>query len=537
MRTSNLTPVADSSVPDLALKPLSPARHYRKVALVLTALLAGAILITMAQPRRLFRNLFWRATTEDDIYTVVPVTLNVTLREEGELKPVNSVELKNEVEGQRVTIEWIVPESTAVKKGDLLARLSSEDLRDRVETEEIGLRAAAGAVADAEQQLELTISENASRIRKAEIDLEIAKIEFERYSKGEFKKAETAIQIEIQKTEIERKSKEDELAKSIDLEKRQFISRLQVEQLDDEVKRIHMTLERLKLELEILRQYERVKNELQRKAAVEQAAEELEREKQRAASRRNQAEIKLNEQRESYALRQKRFERLKEQLAKCELYAPCDGVVQYGRAGESRYWSSNRIAAGEQVYPGQTLITLPDTSQMKVTTRIHEADRHKISEGLRCLIKVPAVPGRTFTGKLTKIAQFADSERSWLNPNLKEHAAEIMLDESDLALSPGDTAHIEILIEEVPDVLGVPVQCVFTRGSQHFVFVKEGLSAAAREVKLGRLTTTMVEITDGLKPEERVLMAPDDRLLATLPSPGVTRTAATSSTPPAPGPS
>jgi hypothetical protein len=146
------------------------------------------------------------------------------------------------------------------------------------------------------------------------------------------------------------------------------------------------------------------------------------------------------------------------------------------------------------------------------------------------VITVPAVPGRTFTGTLTKITQFADSERSWLNPNLKEHAAEIKLDDNDPALSPGDTAHIEIMIEEVPNVLAVPVQCVFTRGDKHFVFVRGGLSTAPRGIKLGRATTTLVEVTEGLTAGDEVVMAPDERLQAMLPAPSTTQPA-----PPPPG--
>ncbi len=499
-------------------------RRLRRLAVLTVGVglpvgVVGAIL-----PWGFLKNLFTGPVETEGTYEVQPLTLNITLKEDGELKPVNSVELKNEVEGQRVTIEWVVPESTAVKKGDVLVRLASDDMKDRVEMEQLELQRATAALEEAEQQLAITQSENASRIRKAEIDLEVARLELKRYLEGDYEKSVASIDIDIKKTKLDIKRKRDELEKSRPLREKGFVTASKIEELEDELERLEMTLARNELELRILNEYELKKNKMQKVSTVEQAEEELEREKQRAASREQQARVKANDQRQSLALREKRFERLKEQLAKCELVAPSDGVVRYGESGERRYWSNNRIAAGEQVYPGQVLITLPDTSQMMVSTRIHEADRHKVREGMTCIVKVPAVPGRTFVGKLTKIAQFADSERGWLNPNLKEHAAEILLDETDAAVSPGDTAHIEILIEEAKDVLAVPVQCVFSRGAQHFVFVRGALSTAPVEVKLGRLTPTMVEVTQGVSAGDEILMAPSERQLAMLPTPATAKT-------------
>ena len=92
-----------------------------------------------------------------------------------------------------------------------------------------------------------------------------------------------------------------------------------------------------------------------------------------------------------------------------------------------------------------------------------------------------------------------------------------MLDNTDAPLSPGDTAHVEIFIEDVPDVLSVPVQCVFARGDKRYVFVQHSVSAGPVEIKLGRSSSTMVEVTDGLSAGDKIVMAPDERLQALLP--------------------
>jgi len=502
--------------------PVPGTKRHRRAALIgILVVAVGVTLWVTMRPAGMLRGLIGGAPDTSMYYVVQPVTLHVTLKEDGSLVPVNSVELKCEVQGQGfagLTIQSVVDESTHVKEGDLLIELTSDDLKDRVETEEMELRKLTAGLEDAEQALTITRSDNATQIRKADIALEVAQLELQRYLEGDYEKSKASIRISIKQTKMEIERTTDELEKSRPLEEKGFVTRSKIEELEDELERLEMTLAKHELEMLILDEYELKKNKMQKTAAVESARDELDRERQRAASREKQALARVEDQSQSLAIRKRRFDRMKAQLDSCRIVAPVEGIVQYGESNERRRWSSNRIAPGEQVHPGQTLLTIPDTSQMKVSTRIHEADRHRVHEGMSCLVKVPAVPGETFSGKLVKIAKFADSERSWWNPELKEHATEILLDGNHPALSPGDTAHIEILIEELHDVLTVPVQCVFTRGSRHFVFVRDGRSAEPVEVEIGAANTTAVEVTKGLSKAKQVVMAPDERLLAMLPA-------------------
>lgn len=533
MTDSQASAALTATPPATAAPPMPRAGGHRRLRWLIAVgvvVVVVPVLASIASATGLVERVMGTPVEEHDLFVVEPTTLNVTLKEDGEIKPVHSIELKCEVQSPNITIEWIVEESSEVEEGELLVKLASEDIRDRVETAQMELERIAGALDEARQALMITRSENASALKKAEIDLEVAELELARYLKGEYEKQRKGIQINIKQTEIDLNQKNEELTKSLKLLEKDFVTEAKIKELRDAIEKAEMTLEKHKLELRILDDYELPKNEKQKRSTVERATEELEREKQRCDSREKQAETKVREQEQALALNTRRFERLKEQLSKCEIHAPCDGIVQYGEAGGRRRWNSNRIAVGERVYGGQTLITLPDTSQMMVSTRIHEADRHKVGEGMKCIVRVPAVPEHTFVGRLAEIAQFADSERSWWNPELKEHATEILLDETDAPLSPGDTAHIEILIEEVPDVLAVPVQCIYARGSRRFVFVRQGGTGEPVEVELGRSSTTMIEIAGGLNRGDRVLMAPSDDLLAKLPMPGTTSPSAPQAT-------
>ncbi|MCH7873384.1 MAG: efflux RND transporter periplasmic adaptor subunit, partial [Planctomycetes bacterium] len=248
-----------------------------------------------------------------------------------------------------------------------------------------------------------------------------------------------------------------------------------------------------------------------------QAKQEFVRVQEQAESRQKQGEAKVKDVEARVALSQAKFDRLSNELVHCEVFSPADGVVQYGGGEGGHFRDDDRIAAGVSVRKGQTLMYLPDTSQMLVTTRIHEADRHMVRPGLPCLIKVPAVPGSSFHGRLTKVSQYADSANRWMNPDLKEHTAEILMEPTDAPVSPGDTAEVTLLIGELRNVLAVPVISVFARGAKSFVFLKKGGKAKPIEIKTGQSNTTMVEITSGLSEGDRILRFAGDELTALLP--------------------
>jgi HlyD family secretion protein len=446
-------------------------------------------------------------------HVVEPLTLAITLTEDGELKPRKSVNIKCEVEGQS-TILFVVEESTQVKKGDLLVELASDALEQRLRTKEMELQRIQGEYDAAVAELEIQKSQNASNLKKAQIDLDIAKLDLEKYIKGDYEGRLKEINVQIRQTQMDVERKRIDLRENEELKERGWVTKDKVDQLKFALEVAEMTLERHNLSKEIFLKYERPKIELQRTSAVERAKEELEREKQRAASREDKSEARKRQYAKQLKHSTEDVEKLRKQLEKCKVYAPAGGIVQYPHGGS---WRSERVAAGEKAYEGQTLVVLPDTSQMLVSTRIHEADRHLIEEGLPCVVTVPAVPGESFTGKITKIDQYAESEGRWLNPDLKEHGAEILLDSTEAPLSPGDSAEVKILIDILEDVLAVPVQCVFTRGPRSFVFADRG-GGEPVEVKLGRSNTNMVEIASGLSAGDRVLMHADERLLAMLPT-------------------
>lgn len=75
------------------------------------------------------------------------------------------------------------------------------------------------------------------------------------------------------------------------------------------------------------------------------------------------------------------------------ILAPCDGFT-----------SRKEIQVGQLVQPGQTLLDVVDEGDVWVTANFKETQLHHISPGSDVEIKVDAIPGVTFTGKVSSVS-------------------------------------------------------------------------------------------------------------------------------------
>lgn len=81
--------------------------------------------------------------------------------------------------------------------------------------------------------------------------------------------------------------------------------------------------------------------------------------------------------------------------------APCDG-----------YTSRKEIQIGQLVQPGQTLLDIVDASDVWITANYKETQMQHIHTGSEVEIKVDAIPGKTFTGKVVSLSTATGSALS-----------------------------------------------------------------------------------------------------------------------------
>ena len=76
----------------------------------------------------------------------------------------------------------------------------------------------------------------------------------------------------------------------------------------------------------------------------------------------------------------------------------------------------------------------------------------------------------------------------------------------EIEMRAGVTSRAEIQVEEITDALQVPIHAVWPEGERHFCFIHEDGTVLERDVVVGKNNAHYVEILDGLKEGEEVLL-------------------------------
>ena len=189
----------------------------------------------------------------------------------------------------------------------------------------------------------------------------------------------------------------------------------------------------------------------------------------------------------------RRLDREKEKLAEVErrlaesvVACPADGVVLYA----PRRWGGN-WQTGQRVWPGATIMTVPNLAKMKVSVqvpaeRVRELEKRK---DLAAHVRVGALPGRIFSGTLTKVSDIGRDEFENLDPATAEKVgraerqvfeAEVELDEEDGKLLPGCSAEVRLVLQQVSDAIIVPMAALTIKADAARPTAEKPSGAAAR---------------------------------------------------------
>lgn len=208
-------------------------------------------------------------------------------------------------------------------------------------------------------------------------------------------------------------------------------------------------------------------------------------------------------------------ERAKSQLQNQErklqetlILAPREGIVVYATVGSGE--TARKIQVGMVPFEGMDLMYLPDIASMLVKSELNEVDLGKVRVDQPVEIRLDAFPGSVFKGHVESIGTLA---RRKFNPatgkttGTKVFDLIIKVDDKDKRLKPGLSATVDIIVSKLSDVLYIPIESVFTTDKNRtYVYLKEDGAAVKRLVEIGESNDIYVEIKNGLKEGDIVLL-------------------------------
>lgn len=297
-------------------------------------------------------------------------------------------------------------------------------------------------------------------------------------------------------------SNSQELAKArAELNDAQIDSTIQLTKLREELEGFSYDLEYKKLELE-QSVYESSAYQRKKQAEYDKTVRMMEQKRRDLQLKRLDLKMKIQRIEEKFNRYSEHDRLLKQGLIACRITAPRDGIVMY-----AKQWNGSKLRVGDNISIWRPAIaTLPDMSVLVSETYVQEIDITKIAVGDSALITIDALPDKTYTGTISKIANIGQELAGY---DMKVFRVLIDLHEKDPAIKPAMTTDNQIVLQKMENVVKIPREYLFGPADDHYVLIKKEGKMWKKKVVPGFDNDTEVTIESGLKE--------NDKIYATLP--------------------
>jgi len=142
---------------------------------------------------------------------------------------------------------------------------------------------------------------------------------------------------------------------------------------------------------------------------------------------------------------------------------------------------------GDQVNPGSSIAEVIDSSHLEISAQVGETDRTNLKTGQSVEIKVDALPGESFTGKVRTVGG-ATAREFWDDNAKHKFDVAIQLDRADPRLRPGFETQLSILGDHLARAVSLPAEAVFEHDGKKIVYCERGRAFEMQEVKVRALS-------------------------------------------------
>ncbi len=209
---------------------------------------------------------------------------------------------------------------------------------------------------------------------------------------------------------------------------------------------------------------------------------------------------RLHTQKSKVKQLENRVKELQESIAKMRIKAPKPGIVVYATD-----WRGRKKAVGDSCWMGENILELPDLSQMQVAAVIPEPQAGKVKRGLSVEIRLDSNPDRVFKGEVKSLGRIFRT-KSHDQPAIVFDADITIGDPDPGMMRPGMAAGVDIIVSSKENVLQVPEPAIIYRENGLFVWKKGFLGKKKVTVTIGARSGGMVEVIDGLKENDRLVI-------------------------------
>ena len=203
-----------------------------------------------------------------------------------------------------------------------------------------------------------------------------------------------------------------------------------------------------------------------------------------------QLQVELDKYKDSDASSKDTLDSLREQLADCEVVAPCSGVV-----------TSVNVRVGDINGEKVTILTIEDTSSLKLVATVDEADILKLQEGMAATVTADATGEEKINGTVSRVVRVKSQSTGGTDATAGGYSVEITIDNKDLLI--GMAAKAKVMLKEKGEVLAIPYDLIqYDEDGNAFVLVAEAgedgsATAVRKNIEVGEEVDYYTEIIGG----------------------------------------
>lgn len=407
----------------------------------------------------------------------------------GEVKARQEVDLAFRVGGK--LLERLVDIGTAVKQGQVLARLDDEDAKLSVNQSAAGLQASIGSLSSAQSNLSgaqgrLASSKANLIAAQAGLDSAYSAVDTAKSSAAAAGAAVGVAQAEVENAQLE-------YHRTLKLIKQGFASQAVLDGNTQRLKSAQANLKSVQSNAAAARA--QVKS-AESKVATTQAQVSAAEGEVAAANATIQALTgQIKSAQAQVDSTQEQLKLVKNQSGYTHLSSNVDGVV-----------TRTVVEAGQVVAAGQAILTVAKAGEYEVQIRLGEQAIQQAKVDTPASIRLWADSQQTLQGKIREIAPAGDANRTWL--------VKVAVDDPQQTLKLGMTATVVFSQDLSTPVTWLPPTALFQQGEQAAVWlVDANKQAQLKPIKVERYLNNGL-LVSGLEPNQRVIAAGASRVHA-----------------------
>lgn len=175
------------------------------------------------------------------------------------------------------------------------------------------------------------------------------------------------------------------------------------------------------------------------------------------------------------------FDLAKLDLNYTSIRSPISGVV-----------SQRMIKVGNMVQPNQPTFKVTSLDPLLAVLHVPEKQIEKLQVGHKAKLRVDALQGKEFIGKIERISPVVDPSTGTVKVTVEMH-------DSSRKLKPGMFARVNIIYDIHANTMLVPKDAIILEDRESTVFVVRDSLAFRQFVNIGYVNSTKLEVLEGLK--------------------------------------